>query len=112
MGMKKHQLRPLSQTERIFRRDKGICWICLKAVNRKEASKDHIAPKSRQEELGLTDHQMKSDDNMKLAHKICNVKRGNQLEDEMFSVIDWELEPASGKTNRYANRPKGLRYKR
>lgn len=111
MPTKKHQRQPISQTERIFRRDKGICWLCLKPVNRKEASKDHIAPKSRQEELGLTDYEMKSDDNMRLAHKLCNSKRGNQLEDEMFSVIDWDLEPASGKTNRYTNRPKNLRRK-
>lgn len=62
-----------AQLDRIYRRDKGICWICGKRVKRTDASRDHIREIAR-----CTKHEARSDDNIKLAHILCNQRRHNQ----------------------------------
>lgn len=58
----------------------GICWICNGKVSPKNATRDHVVPKS----LGGTNHRS----NIKLAHASCNSKRGNELtrNDELLVV--------------------------
>jgi len=58
-----------------YKRQKGKCWICgdqmllnVGAENPKRATADHVVPKS----LG---GRVKG--NIKAAHRICNIKRGN-----------------------------------
>jgi len=54
----------------LFQRDPN-CKLCLQSIsNRKEASIDHIIPKS----LGGTNDY----DNLQLAHRDCNSRRGNK----------------------------------
>lgn len=53
----------------LYRKYRGICWICRHFCPRDKASRDHIIPKS----LGGTD----DISNLALAHKLCNSKRGN-----------------------------------
>lgn len=58
----------------IFDRDDGICWICMEPVFRtgtgaQAPSVDHVVAKS----LGGEDTM----DNVRLAHSMCNTKRGN-----------------------------------
>lgn len=57
------------QLERIYLRDMAVCWICKDHVRRSDASRDHmdLACKS----------QNHNDDNMRLAHSLCNDARGD-----------------------------------
>lgn len=64
----------------LYRRYRGICWICRKFCARDKASRDHIVPES----LGGT-----SDiSNLALAHKLCNSKRGNGYNEIYFKQYD------------------------
>jgi 5-methylcytosine-specific restriction endonuclease McrA len=58
------------QLDFIYRRDRGICQICLKHVNREDASRDHIKKLSE-----CTKEEARNLDNMRLAHKACNEAR-------------------------------------
>lgn len=67
----------------LYRRYRGICWICRRFVPRDKASRDHIIPQS----LGGTD----DISNLALAHKLCNSKRGNGYNEIFFrSYADFE----------------------
>lgn len=55
---------------RIYDRDRGKCGICGKAVNREEASVDHIIPLSKGGDHSYV--------NTRLAHIRCNLARGNR----------------------------------
>lgn len=57
--------------ETLYRKDGGICHICLKHVPLDEASRDHVIPLA----LGGSDHGR----NVRLAHVICNMERGHAL---------------------------------
>lgn len=61
----------------LYRKYRGICWICRKFCPRDKASRDHIIPRS----LGGTD----DIENLALAHKQCNSKRGNGYQEIHFS---------------------------
>lgn len=52
-------------------RDKQTCWLCGRKVMLEEESLDHVWPKSRG---GPTIRE-----NLRLAHKICNLNRGNPM---------------------------------
>lgn len=63
----------------VAERDNWTCWICeikvdpeLPSTNRMGGTIDHVVPISK----GGTDEW----DNLKLAHWICNVKRGNRVD--------------------------------
>lgn len=58
---------PLS---RLMKRDKGVCWLCRKLVDRDHATRDHVIPYSH----GGPNHEA----NLKLAHRKCNEKRENK----------------------------------
>lgn len=64
----------------LYKKYRGICWICRKFCPRDQASRDHIKPKS----LGGTYEK----ENMALAHKICNSKRGNGYKEIHFRHYD------------------------
>lgn len=64
----KEQIRKVS-LDLLYRRYRGVCWICRRFCPRDKASRDHIIPRS----VGGTD----DISNLALAHKICNSKRGN-----------------------------------
>lgn len=57
------------QIYKIWSRDNGVCWICGKHVELEDASRDHFVPRSKGGINNIT--------NLKLAHKLCNSKRGN-----------------------------------
>lgn len=59
---------PLS---RLMKRDKGVCWLCRKLVDRDHATRDHVIPYSH----GGPNHEA----NLKLAHRKCNEKRENKV---------------------------------
>jgi 5-methylcytosine-specific restriction endonuclease McrA len=68
--------RPLSRKSnphysmnKLYRRDKGVCYLCEKPVRREEASKDHVVPKSKG---GLN-----TKNNLALTHNYCNWRKGN-----------------------------------
>lgn len=75
----KEQIRKVS-LDVLYRRYRGICWICRKFCPRDKASRDHIFPKS----LGGTDDIK----NLALAHKLCNSKRGNGYNEIFFKHYD------------------------
>lgn len=60
----------------LYKKYRGICWICRQFCPRDQASRDHILPRS------LGGGPEKS--NMALAHKECNSKRGNGYREIMF----------------------------
>ena len=64
----------------LYRKYRGVCWICRQFVPRDQASRDHLLPKS----LGGTYEKA----NMALAHKVCNSKRGNGYREVHFKHFD------------------------
>lgn len=67
----------------LYRRYRGICWICRRFCPRDKASRDHIIPRS----LGGTN----DISNLALAHKLCNSKRGNGYNEILFkSYADFD----------------------
>ena len=53
----------------IYARDSGLCGICGQPVTREDMHMDHVAARSR----GGAD----SVDNLRTAHALCNIRRGN-----------------------------------
>lgn len=53
----------------IFKRDRKICHLCRKRLSREEASRDHLRPRSLGGQNGA--------ENLKLAHRKCNSRRGS-----------------------------------
>lgn len=58
--------------QRLIERDGMLCALCGKLMGRRTVSIDHIIPKS----LGGTNDMA----NLRLAHKRCNIIRGNKLD--------------------------------
>ena len=73
---RKHRIRSKSRyvervdLDEIYSKHRETCWICLKHVQREEASIDHIRPISRKGKHANW--------NVKLAHRICNGKRSDK----------------------------------
>ena len=69
--------------DEIYLRDNKICSLCSLPVERVDASIDHVIP--------LSKGGLHSPDNVKLAHRKCNSKKGNllteELQDGMFDGI-------------------------
>lgn len=64
-----NQAQRRSLRNRVWKRDKGICWICFRPIAQKsDMTLDHVVPKSR----GGTNRL----DNVRAAHKLCNNQRG------------------------------------
>lgn len=80
---KQEQIRKVS-LDLLYRRYRGICWICRRFCPRDKASRDHIIPKS----LGGTD----DISNLALAHKLCNSKRGNGYNEIFFKAFEHAKE--------------------
>lgn len=57
------------EVKEIYKRDRKICHLCHRRVERSEASRDHIRPRS----LGGLDYAT----NLRLAHRLCNSRRGS-----------------------------------
>lgn len=64
----------------LYKKYRGVCWICRKFCPRDQASRDHIRPWS----LGGGHDK----DNIALAHKVCNSKRGNGYREIHFRHYD------------------------
>jgi hypothetical protein len=64
----------------LYRKFRGVCWICRQFVPRDQESRDHLLPKS----LGGTYDKS----NMALAHKVCNSKRGNGYREVHFKHFE------------------------
>lgn len=54
----------------IIRRAKRSCWLCGETVSSKDASRDHVIPRSKGGPDKLA--------NLRLAHASCNENRGNE----------------------------------
>jgi 5-methylcytosine-specific restriction endonuclease McrA len=53
--------------DELYRRDKGICGICLEPVRKEDATREHIIPRS---EGGA-----ESPSNLVISHADCNMER-------------------------------------
>ena len=63
----------------LFRRDKGRCHLCGRRVERWQATRDHLVPRSRGGKNGKL--------NVRLAHLDCNQARGSaELAPEQLRV--------------------------
>jgi 5-methylcytosine-specific restriction endonuclease McrA len=61
------------QLDRIYIRDVGICQLCFKICERDQASRDHI----KELKDCISKKEARSDDNVRLAHIVCNNLRSN-----------------------------------
>jgi hypothetical protein len=73
--------------EEVYRRDRGVCHLCGQHVRFKDASRDHVRPKSLG---GPTTWK-----NIKLAHKKCNSKRSSRPVEEFKNAINQTRERTS-----------------
>ncbi len=66
-----------AQLKRIFERDKGICALCSLEVfwETGEASRDHVKGFAECETI----EEIRADENMQLAHVVCNNLKSQQL---------------------------------
>jgi len=63
----------IKETKRHLLRQSNTCALCMKPItNMKDATIDHIIPKSRGGDDGLR--------NLQLAHAKCNEQKGNRLD--------------------------------
>jgi len=67
----------------LYKRDNGICQLCLKPCSRRQASRDHRIPIARGGEHSYA--------NVQLAHKLCNSHKGDKLEEEMVIPVPPKL---------------------
>lgn len=58
---------------KVYKRDKGICYICKKPVSKWAASRDHVYPRAMGGTAGRNSR------NIKLAHKGCNLKKADKV---------------------------------
>lgn len=61
--------------KRIWKRDKGICYLCGCPVDKNDVHYDHVTPLSR----GGTH----SEDNLRVTHARCNLIKGTKLVEEL-----------------------------
>jgi 5-methylcytosine-specific restriction endonuclease McrA len=61
----------------VRQRDNELCHLCGRWVSVHDASLDHVVPLAKGGQHTL--------DNVKLAHKVCNSKKGDRL----LGEIDW-----------------------
>src|SRR4029079_17051106 len=66
--------------EMIYKRDDGICHLCLNFVPRNEASRDHVRPKSLGGRMSW--------ENIRLAHASCHSRRGSRPVAEFREILD------------------------
>jgi 5-methylcytosine-specific restriction endonuclease McrA len=72
----------------IWERDHGICHLCDKWCSLEEASRDHVKPRHYG---GRTTWQ-----NIRLAHRDCNSRRGHMDIDDFVLILEMR-EMAQGK---------------
>lgn len=68
--------------DNIFFRDSYSCQYCGKKLTKKDATIDHIIPKSRIEEFDITTQQMQSWDNVITSCGKCNTRKSNRTPQE------------------------------
>lgn len=64
--------------KRVWKRDKGFCYLCGRPVAKNEVHYDHVIPLSR--------GGPHSENNIRVTHARCNLKKGTKLVEE----LDWE----------------------
>ena len=60
----------------LMRQQRGRCWLCGEPMPTTDVTFDHVIPRSK---LGG-----RTWDNLKLAHRLCNIERGDSL-DQVFT---------------------------
>lgn len=75
----------------IWKRDHAICHLCDRYVPLVEASRDHVLPRHHG---GKTTW-----DNIRLAHKDCNSRRGHRDVKEYIKWWEEQLDAREGKTH-------------
>lgn len=64
----------------IFERDDGVCHLCYSEVARRQASRDHVRPKSLGGRMTF--------ENIRLAHSYCNSVRGSMPVEKFREILD------------------------
>jgi 5-methylcytosine-specific restriction endonuclease McrA len=64
--------------ERVLRRDGYVCHLCHDAVASEEVSFDHVMPLAR--------GGSHTEDNIKVAHTVCNLRKGTRTLEELALV--------------------------
>lgn len=65
----------LPTVDQLYERDNAICWLCTRFVKREVATRDHILPRGRRGR-GRPVREVDIGCNVRLAHKLCNERRG------------------------------------
>lgn len=83
---------PVSVIDRkeIYRRDRGRCGICGRDVLRKKMVLDHVVPLKRGGQH--------TDDNLRVAHRICNGVKGTRLRVNFWCMKCLRRWPRRGRT--------------
>jgi len=77
------------QLNRIYVRDCGHCQLCFLPVEREKATRDHIL-----EITYISDKKLaRSDENVRLAHKQCNIDRSNNINSEDYIARHESIVP-------------------
>jgi 5-methylcytosine-specific restriction endonuclease McrA len=63
--------------DEIFERDEGWCYLCHSDCSRADATMEHVIP------IGPPHFGTHSRDNVKLAHRSCNTRKGTKLLSEL-----------------------------
>ena len=68
----------------VYKRDDATCHLCWQYVAPEDASRDHVKPRS---EGGRMDF-----DNIKLAHRDCNSRRGSKPVSEFRDLLERQMD--------------------
>lgn len=79
---RRHRPSRLALVDALIERDGDKCRYCLRDFEQRERTIDHVYPQSRAFEEGWSYDEAWSLDNLALACKPCNAKKGDQLLDE------------------------------
>jgi 5-methylcytosine-specific restriction endonuclease McrA len=63
----------------LYARDNGQCGYCAVELTLREATREHIVPKSRGKELGMSPKQINGWENQMICCVSCNGTKGNKL---------------------------------
>lgn len=63
----------------LYARDLGCCQYCGTELSMRQATKDHVVPRSRGESLGMTKQEINGYCNLVIACKACNTEKADKL---------------------------------
>lgn len=85
---------------RLWREQKGICWLCDQPMGIHEATRDHVLPRSK----GGGNERA----NLRLAHEVCNKLRQNVDEAEAREYVQAKLKKLVHGQGVYAERARRI----